>query len=575
MYLNSNKIYSYLNGSRLTIQVLKNLGYTIPITSMKVINKNITTEIGWEVPIIVDIESIDADYILPSYTVDDETIVKVQAGVIRPLKSGTTSVTVTSPDGRFTEIVNVNVTTPSVRETITEAETYTVIPEDYNISIDGTNATETTVGINTMLQEASANGYKKVVFPKGTYLIDYTTPIQMVSNMTLDLGGATFQQQASTGNNIILLNVGAGVTNCRITNGNIVGDRDNRETTDNQETIHGINLNACSHVEIDNLNINKFLGYGVALGGNVRKAMCFIFKNNLIETSTNEWETVDYIDISSVRTQFEICNPFGYGGWGAIQKDTATIDIVFYNANKEELSTITKIKPFRICDKPNNAKYVHLKIHNTTLGDGNADFGNSVAYICDYDYSDYIHIHDCDFSYCKSLGIAYSGTGYHNRIVNCTFSNNGGANATRDIDLEDGWESMRNLLIKGCTFNSRLSIVLCAGSDIVLVKNTINGELDISDRTVNTRLVENNINGKVDTNIEWYGGGLFMEGNVCTNNLVVFKNARSKEKANKIYSNYDTYNNSRIVNNSTYQEMDLRNCTLIGNCTFSGKVVTV
>ena len=85
----------------------------------------------------------------------------------------------------------------------------------------------------------------------------------------------------------------------------------------------------------------------------------------------------------------------------------------------------------------------------------------------------------------------------------------------------------------------------------------------------------NNINGKVDTNIEWYGGGLFMEGNVCTNNLVVFKNARSKEKANKIYSNYDTYNNSRIVNNSTYQEMDLRNCTLIGNCTFSGKVVTV
>ena len=31
-----------------------------------------------------------------------------------------------------------------------------------------------------------------------------------------------------------------------------------------------------------------------------------------------------------------------------------------------------------------------------------------------------------------------------------------------------------------------------------LVKNTINGELDISNRTVNTRLVENNINGKFD-----------------------------------------------------------------------------
>ena len=56
MYLNANKIYGYLNGSRLTIQALKNLGYTIPITSMKVINKNITTEIGWEVPIIVDID---------------------------------------------------------------------------------------------------------------------------------------------------------------------------------------------------------------------------------------------------------------------------------------------------------------------------------------------------------------------------------------------------------------------------------------------------------------------------------------------------------------------------------------
>ena len=68
------------------------------------------------------------------------------------------------------------------------------------------------------------------------------------------------------------------------------------------------------------------------------------------------------------------------------------------------------------------------------------------------------------------------------------------------------------------------SIVLCAGSDIVLVENTINGQLDISYRTVNTRLVENNINGKVDIDVEWYGGGLFMEGNICTNNLVVFKN---------------------------------------------------
>ena len=61
-------------------------------------------------------------------------------------------------------------------------------------------------------------------------------------------------------------------------------------------------------------------------------------------------------------------------------------DMIF----KDYYVTTRKNKLFRICDKENNAKYIHIKIHNTTLRDGNTDFGNSVVYICDYDYSDYI-----------------------------------------------------------------------------------------------------------------------------------------------------------------------------------------
>lgn len=130
---------------------------------------------------------------------------------------------------------------------LTNNNMYTIELERFGISNDGTNATDTTIGINNATAYAQENGYDGVIFPEGTYLIDGAKVYDSViipdadgvtgwdwrydrkgviarSNMIYDLTGATLQIEPSATPYISPLVIGC-VENFKLLNGTIIGDR--------------------------------------------------------------------------------------------------------------------------------------------------------------------------------------------------------------------------------------------------------------------------------------------------------------------------------------------------------------
>lgn len=569
MYIGKKKILFYVGNKKITFFVPPEGSDII----VNVIDNPITLTIDDIMPIRIDVYPLDTDIILPVVYIDDPTIADVKMFTIIPKKEGTTNLTVYTPDGK-TLVGKIPLTITSFQDDfiVEDSEIYNVDLSTHSISNDG--ITESCDRINTMLIWAKNNGYKKVIMPEGTYLIGSDKSVKLLSDMILDLGGSTLQQEASTGNNITLVKVPSGTSNCRLINGTLRGDRESRDTTDNTEFVHGI-VSQGNKVKLKNLTIEQFLGYGIAIGYGDRKAMAYISKDNLTEVSTNNWSSIDYINISNFSENIMICNPFGYGGWGSI-KDTSKFNIRFYDVNKSFISEVKMIKPYREVSIPNGAKYVMLDLNDTTVGNGNSDFGNSIAFLAEFYPSDYLDIDNCNIQNCKSLGIAYSGAGTHNVFRNCTFANNGGANATADIDLEDGWEFMRCLVIRDCIFNgsSTRSFVQCAGESVVLYNNTFEGAIGISERTINTRIIDNEFNYSttkhVDINTEWYSGACFIEGNTFTNAWCVWNNMRDNETLQRFYFKDNTFTGGGVINNSKYEVF--KNLKVSSSTSLNGKI---
>ncbi|HCE43277.1 MAG TPA: hypothetical protein DET40_06995 [Lentisphaeria bacterium] len=75
-------------------------------------------------------------------------------------------------------------------------EIYNVELGRFNIVLGETGreqSIENSLGINNVLLYAKRHGYKKVLFPKGLYLLDPKDSISMRSNLIVDLNGATWQ----------------------------------------------------------------------------------------------------------------------------------------------------------------------------------------------------------------------------------------------------------------------------------------------------------------------------------------------------------------------------------------------
>ena len=402
---------------------------------------------------------------------------------------------------------------------------YGVDIQKFNINNNGLNPIETSKGINDALNYAAKNKYDKITFPKGEYCISEENPITMVSNLIVDLNGATFKINDNGLQHYTVIDF-SNCSNSQLINGIILGDRethDYKTIEGSHEWTCGIVFNNCDNCILDNVTVSSFPGYGISssLGENLSDLIIGVTKENLSIGNINDKgklnnkkgtiRTIDPLNISNVGGEFELGYNKGYMGYPYMQSKEYLS--YFYDENMKFISKVDNCKQYKKVLIPDNAKYVHFVFKQDYVPErGDTDFNGTTVFLTNYSSPNNITIKNCLIEKNKSLGMGICG-GYNWNIENNMFKENGGGAPGYAIDLEDGWEYMDSFLFKNNKFiGNNNDIVSCAGDNIIFENNSFTSTVYMWGRTTNYKFLNNsfsniamNINYEYSTDTECSG----------------------------------------------------------------------
>lgn len=402
---------------------------------------------------------------------------------------------------------------------------YGVDIQKFNINNNGLNPIETSKGINDALNYAAKNKYDKITFPKGEYCISEENPITMVSNLIVDLNGATFKINDNGLQHYTVIDF-SNCSNSQLINGIILGDRethDYKTIEGSHEWTCGIVFNNCDNCILDNVTISSFPGYGISssLGENLSDLIIGVTKENLsignisdkgkLNNKKGTIRTIDPLNISNVGGEFELGYNKGYMGYPYMQSKEYLS--YFYDENMKFISKVDNCKQYKKVLIPDNAKYVHFVFKQDYVPErGDTDFNGTTVFLTNYSSPNNITIKNCLIEKNKSLGMGICG-GYNWNIENNMFKENGGGAPGYAIDLEDGWEYMDSFLFKNNKFiGNNNDIVSCAGDNIIFENNSFTSTVYMWGRTTNYKFLNNsfsniamNINYEYSTDTECSG----------------------------------------------------------------------
>ena len=379
---------------------------------------------------------------------------------------------------------------------------YGVDIQKFNINNNGLNPIETSKGINDALNYAAKNKYDKITFPKGEYCISEENPITMVSNLIVDLNGATFKINDNGLQHYTVIDF-SNCSNSQLINGIILGDRethDYKTIEGSHEWTCGIVFNNCDNCILDNVTISSFPGYGISssLGENLSDLIIGVTKENLSIGNINDKgklnnkkgtiRTIDPLNISNVGGEFELGYNKGYMGYPYMQSKEYLS--YFYDENMKFISKVDNCKQYKKVLIPDNAKYVHFVFKQDYVPErGDTDFNGTTVFLTNYSSPNNITIKNCLIEKNKSLGMGICG-GYNWNIENNMFKENGGGAPGYAIDLEDGWEYMDSFLFKNNKFiGNNNDIVSCAGDNIIFENNSFTSTVYMWGRTTNYKFL--------------------------------------------------------------------------------------
>ena len=422
---------------------------------------------------------------------------------------------------------------------------YGVDIQKFNINNNGLNPIETSKGINDALNYAAKNKYDKITFPKGEYCISEENPITMVSNLIVDLNGATFKINDNGLQHYTVIDF-SNCSNSQLINGIILGDKethDYKTIEGSHEWTCGIVFNNCDNCILDNVTISSFPGYGISssLGENLSDLIIGVTKENLSIGNINDKgklnnkkgtiRTIDPLNISNVGGEFELGYNKGYMGYPYMQSKEYLS--YFYDENMKFISKVDNCKQYKKVLIPDNAKYVHFVFKQDYVPErGDTDFNSTTVFLTNYSSPNNITIKNCLIEKNKSLGMGICG-GYNWNIENNMFKENGGGAPGYAIDLEDGWEYMDSFLFKNNKFiGNNNDIVSCAGDNIIFENNSFTSTVYMWGRTTNYKFLNNSFSN-ISMNINYeYSTDTECSGNTYNNCRIAITSKNKDAKFN-------------------------------------------
>ncbi len=442
------------------------------------------------------------------------SVARVQYGVVEGVSPGTATLTAFNATRTHSESFEITVVN-KIETPLPEAEIYYVDVNYFSIKLDNTDSTNTTNGIQNALDYAAANGYKKIVFPNGTYLISPAVrTIFPPSDMIIDFSDSILNiepsQLTTTGYRMFYFTE---LKSTKLIRAHIYGERDSTTIQESVEGCISVLIDDCLNTGFESCTFSKSPGFNVITGtlpnrnmGKITRSISVsrfnfepgnIDENGNIDNSkiTNFYRYNQYMDVSGLGEYYLLGYTQGYHGYPHLRSRLYSIH--FYNDNFTHIESQLYNLQYYNYQKPLNAKYAKIVIYQEAPpSSGDNDFNGAVAFLRTIGMPRNCYIKNCTFEDNFSTGLAMCG-GQNWLIEGNTFSNNGGRMPGCDIDWEDGWEQMVGDVISKNNFNSRLGVIFSAGSSLALFNNTFNhSTMTVWSRTQNYRIFNNLFDGK-------------------------------------------------------------------------------
>ena len=380
---------------------------------------------------------------------------------------------------------------------------------DYDKNAVLTEATNTRIGLQKLLDDKKASGYNRLLLLPGIYRIDHQGTIYIPDRFTLDMNGTTLKQNQFTGDKSLIISLD-GTFDSHVLNGNIEGDyfsHDYANSSNNSEWPMGISIaGPCKYSSFENITIKNITGYG---GGNgisqksgytyFAKALGNIFKLGDISViygsniSSTERQSTDFIDISNyVKYDYIAINRYlGYqgmlgGSWNLI--------LHFYDNNKKYIKSISSFQ-YRRTKIPSNSYFMKITILSSITS---SDF-----WMVYFKVPCHCSFTNIEFNNCRCVGLA-QGAMNNMLVTNCNWILNGQSGAFCAYDAEDSWDLMQDITIKNCNFinNYRNDFLTCAGHNFI-IDGQSSGKIYMWERTRSSVIINCN-----NTNITLQAGGI-------------------------------------------------------------------
>ncbi|WP_289129960.1 collagen binding domain-containing protein, partial [uncultured Clostridium sp.] len=405
--------------------------------------------------------------------------------------------------------------------------------DDYDKNAVLTEATNTRIGLQKLLDDKKAAGYNRLLLLPGIYRIDHLGTIYVPDRFTINMNGATLKENQFTGDSSLMISLDA-TFDSHVINGNIEGDyfsHDYANSTNNSEWCMGASISGlCKYSSFENMKIKNITGYGGSSGiskksgyiyfaqalGNVFKLGDISIIDGSIISST-ERQSTDFINISSY-TKYNYISINKYLGYQGMLGGSWSLILHFYDNSKKYIKSISTFQ-YRRTRIPSNSYFMKVTILSPTAS---SDFW--IAYFKVPCHCNFTNI---EFNNCRCVGLAQAAM--NDMLVNnCEFTLNGQSGAFCAYDAEDGWDQMQDITIKNCNFinNYRNDLLTCAGHNFI-IDGQVNGKIYMWERTRSSVIINCN-----NTNITLQSGGAntivkhgiyrvynnnFTEGNVANN----------------------------------------------------------
>ena len=362
-----------------------------------------------------------------------------------------------------------------------------VYDEGYDKAAVEADAVKTALGLQKLVDEKAAAGFRRFVMLPGTYRLSWTNAVEVPSGLTLDLGEAILKQNGFTGSSSTLVRF-ASATDAHLVGGTLEGDyweHDYAGSPNNSEWPTGFFLAGDTwYCSVEGVKVAEITGYGGQNGiaKDDKGWLSFFFerlpafapggldpRTGEVDASDEYRFTTDYKDLKPVlekgRGRLQISKFLGYQGRAT---RSWQMTVAWYDAEKRFLSAETAWQ-YREMWIPEGAAFLRVSVEDESAEAANESGLAATAFRLPVNCA----VKDCSFERCRCVG--YAASAMKNMLFEGNFFTASGESAACcAFDAEDGWDQMQDVYFLRNVFRDNPrnnSILTCAGHNFVLEEN--------------------------------------------------------------------------------------------------------